>query len=419
MTDPNTPHEILPTTFRHDVSTPTTPPEKQITDAAASQRTIDPVTGQEIELPKGSCVIVHRGHETVMENAPGRRIVSVKIDVWRSDEDPITKAYDKLMVELDRNGAPAAHEVSLLAKWYDPSDSTVKFRLRIPHARYASWRENTFVSVSPTRALQKIDDRIDIVFDGSLPTTKARARQGRALAAADVPAVPAPVSNDWNTGWDIDRVRRSGPPSGLRQTIASSACLAALVVLFMLGGNWLIAMGPVLAFLIVDGAFFAQARDRWKAVRAIDLANENQRRNAVRALNPPPSDEWDVVRGAVTEHAPERTEEVARAEMRIRSLLEAPVASINPLVTEATGRIENSLRTLVAAHRAPASMATEQEAALLAARLADSICALGSEAEDARLVAFRDAVFDFDATARYIEARNDASLRLSDDTTNP
>ena len=384
-----------------------------------SEGTIDPVTGQERELPKGSCVIVHRGHEVVMENAPGRRIVSVKIDVWRSDEDPITKAYDKLMVELDRNGAPAAHEVSLLAKWYDPSDSTVKFRLRIPHARYASWRENTFVSVSPTRALQKIDDRVDIMFDGSLPTTKARSRQERGLVGKEAPVPPAPVSDDWNTGWDIDRVRRSGPPSGLRQTIESSACLAVLAVIFMLGGNWLIAMGPVLAFLLVDGAFFAQARDRWKAVKAIDLANESQRRDAAHALTPPPSDEWDVVRGAIAEHAPDRVDEVARAEMRIRSLLEAPVASVNPIVAEATGRIDNGLRTIVAAHRAPASIATEGEAALLASRLADSICALGTEAEDARLVAFRDAVFDFDATARYIEARNDASLRLSDDTTNP
>jgi hypothetical protein len=419
MIDPDTAPEVRPTTFRHHVPKTVAPQGRQITDAAASEGVIDPVTGQERELPKGSCVIVHRGHETVMENAPGRRIVSVKIDVWRSDEDPITKAYDKLMVELDRNGAPAAHEVSLLAKWYDPSDSTVKFRLRIPHARYASWRENTFVSVSPTRALQKIDDRVDILFDGSLPTTKARTRQGRAAVTSDAPAAPAPVSDDWNTGWDIDRVRRNGPPSGVRQTIASSACLAVLAVLFMMGGNWLIAMAPVLAFLMVDGAFFAQARNRWKAVRAIDLANENQRQNAVRTLTPPPSDEWDVVRGAVTEHAPDRVDEVARAEMRIRSLLETPVASVNPIVTEATGRIGNSLRTLVAAHRAPASMATEQEAALLASRLADSICALGAEAEDARLVAFRDAVFDFNATARYIEARNDASLRLSDDTTNP
>ena len=415
MTDPDTAPEVLPTTFRHDVPTPAAPRTVPVADGEA----IDPVTGQERELPKGSCVIVHRGHEVVMENAPGRRIVSVKIDVWRSDEDPMTKAYDKLMVELDRNGAPAAHEISLLAKWYDPSDSTVKFRLRIPHARYTSWRDNTFVSVSPTRSLQKIDDRIDIVFDGSLPTTKAQPTQRSRLVKADVPAVPAPVSDDWKTDWDIDRVRRNGPPSGVRQTILSTACLAALAVLFLMGGNWLIATAPVLAFLLVDGASFAQTRNRWKAVKAIDLANETQRRKAVHALVPPPSDEWDVVRGAVAEHAPDRVDEVARAEMRIRSLLEAPVKSVNPLVTEAIGRIENSLRTLVAAHRAPASMATEQEAALLAGRLADSICALGAESEDARLVAFRDAVFDFDATARYIEARNDATLRLSDDTTNP
>lgn len=374
-----------------------------------------------VARPKGTCVIVHRGCEVLMESGPGKRIVSVKFDVSRSDKDPIGTAYRKLTSEFEKGGAPAIYEVDLLAKWYDPSDSTVKVRLRIPHVKYASWRENSFTSITSTRALQRIDDRLDVTFDAKLPVI-AKSTEIASQVARTKEAIPV-VKRSHAAGeqdWSVDEVRAAGTPSTMKQTIVTMACMGMMALMFLLGGNWLIAMGPIAGFMLVDTGFYVKKRDRWRAVRDLDRAIA-ARRDAAPALDVPKpfASEWDAIRGAVSLHAPNRAEDLARAEMRVRSLLDANAPSINPVVVEAVARIGNGLRDLVAAYRTPASIATSDEARTLTERLADSICALGVEAEDARVVAFRDAVFDFDATTRYIESRNDPMLRIVDDAAKP
>jgi hypothetical protein len=361
-----------------------------------------------VKRPKGTCVIIHRGCEVVMESGPGKRIVSVKFDVSRSDRDPIGTAYGKLTSEFEKGGAPAIYEVDLLAKWYDPSDSTVKVRLRIPHAKYASWRENSFTSITSTRALQRIDDRLDVTFDDKLPVTapseqalkQVTRKSGQQQPVEKAQAVP------------LAAVRTTVRPDYRRQAVITLMSIAATYCFLSLGGLFVALAGVSVGFFIVHSCFFYDAFRK----QALGIGTVAATPAVGVSAAPRRSEEWDVVRAAIAEHAASRADEVARAEMRIRGLLESNAPSLNPIVIESTARIANGLRDLVAAHRAPASMATPEEAAGLAGRLADSICALGVEAEDARVVAFRDAVFDFDATTRYIESRNDPILRIADDS---
>lgn len=371
----------------------------------------DPNTGQTRTLARGSCVMTYRGRTIVLENAPGKRIVSIKMYASRTDKDPLDTSYRKLIAEFDKKGAPAIWEADLLARWYDPSDSTVRFRLRIPHARYSSWRENSSTSVSATRSGQKLDDRLELVLDPKLKAPEPRPGE----TPSGLPVINSAVVSSQND-WSIDEVRQKGRPSTKRQAAVTIACMAMITVFFLMGGIWLIAAAPALAFMLVDTGFYVQAVDRWGAVLKLDRAIAQHRSTSLPApatapAPTPHADEWDAIRKAIAEHAPDKDDGLARAEMRIRSLLEAPAGSINPIVVEATARISNGLRDLVAAHRTPAAMATPEEGRSLAERLADSVCALGTEAEDARLVAFRDAVFDFDTTTRYIESRSDPMLR--------
>jgi hypothetical protein len=372
---------------------------------------VDPNTGETRTLAKGSCLLMHRGRRIVLENAPGKRIVSIKMEASRTDKDALHTASRRLYVEFDKKGAPAVWEAELLARWYDPSDSTVRFRLRIPHARYASWRENSSTSVSATRATQKLDDRLELVLDPKLEAPEPRPDETPSgLPVTNGAVVPA------QTGWSVDEVRRKGRPSTKRQTFVTVACLGMIAVFFLLGGTWLIPMALPLAFMLVDTGYYVQALDRWKAVVKLDRAMDGRESKPLPAPIPH-AEEWETIRDAVARHAPDRADGLARAEMRVRSLLEAPAHSVNPVVIDATARISNGLRDLVAAHRTPAAMATPDESRSLAERLADSVCALGSEAEDARLVAFRDAVFDFDTTTRYIESRSEPMLRPVEDGT--
>lgn len=358
--------------------------------------------------PKGSCTLSHRGVEFVMHNPPGRRIVSVSYYVPRYDAEPLATGSRKLKEDLGRHGCPSEEEAVVFARWYDPSDETARFRVGIPHARFTSWRDRSNGSVSPTRSNQRLDDRIEVLTDGigpsAAPSKEVVGAAPRATpvawSATDLRTSPVRTTSPLNA---LLPVGRSTP---LRQVAMLWSLVVGVAVTSIMGGALIFVAGTLIVYMMLDIASY------YMKIETIAPAPHPNMRD--RSKDRPESTEWDAVRKAVSLHAPGRADEVARAEMRVRSLVDSTVPTTNQSVVESIARISGGLRTLVQAHRGPASIATGSEAGQLAERLADSVVALGCEAEDARLIAFRDASVDFETAARLIQARNDRSLSIVD-----
>ncbi len=349
----------------------------------------------------GSCTIVHRGVSTLLRNEPGKRIVSVKIDVPPSDKDPLSSAARRLAEETSRTNRPSRKEVEVLAAWYEPSDSTVRIRARIPHSRFTRWRDNTFISVSPTRRVQRVDDRINVSFGDvvqrSVESTPARmlteqeGRRDRIRTGSMLDGFPGPVT--------------------IGMTVLASG-------LYLLGIPW-IPLAIALLLLVTTG--MSRAKTTIRKRRGVHIArndgpmrleNDEAITKDQDTTDAERNARWRNVADVISTNAPDRVDDVTRARMRIEALLQTSNNSVNPIVIESISRVSSGLDGLVSTHGTASSVAVGEERVMLAMRLADGMVRLGEEAEDARLIAFRDAMAGFDATTRWIESRNDQTFRI-------
>jgi hypothetical protein len=356
-------------------------------------------------------ILRHRDKEYVLTAWAGVRIVSYNVDAFGQGADAVDRSFASMKAEL-ATVCPNAYEATILAAWFDPTAEVMRFRIRMPYDRYIAWKRASMDPVTATRSAQTIPDEIDLYVANRLTEKLARlsltshSEDAKALqrAASDAKTV-APADGDGGIGTvasTMSRLTVRKPQAEL--VIMIVPCVVAAVLALLLAGPAAmlgILTGCAVTILMLE--FGSRMRTARKA--------GTQERQTQRPTGTPQFD-WQPFKDAVGRSAQGRFQEVSLAQMRISTLLDSNVATTNQSVVDAHVRIESGLRELTRSFETATRIADSKEKAAMTEQLADSLVALGVEAEDARLMAFTDASFDFQTTARYIQSRVEPALRI-------